>query len=206
MKPHGKVQVVFSGKDVKMVTLLFEHDGKTAQQEMKEKCLAQIVEPIVGTIAGIQILVNPYTPYGSGEFQKGSGSTGRKVANDTYGGLIPHGISAISGKDPYSPDRAGAYMARLAAKSIVYSGLATNAMVSVGYTLGKSEPIMIQARAGDGTDLTELVKKNFDFRPEEIVKRLGLNKPIYRDTACYGHFGRFGMPWEESVKIQNTKS
>lgn len=201
MKPHGKAQVVFEGKNVKMITLLFEHDGKASDQEMKTKCLEQIVESVVGSVAGIQVLVNPYKKYSGGEFVKGSGSTGRKMANDTYGGLLPHGISSLSGKDPHSPDRAGAYMARMVAKSLVSAGHAKNVMVSVGYTLGKSEPIMIQAISGDGTDLTELVKEKFDFSVEVIVEQLKLARPIFRETACYGHFGRLGMPWEDVVEL-----
>lgn len=201
LQPHGKVQVVFDGKNVKMITLLFERRGELSDAEVKTKCFEQIVEPIVGTTEGIQVFVNPYGPYAGGEFLRGSGSTGRKTACDTYGGLVPHGVSSISGKDPYAPDRAGAYMARLAAKSLVFSGLATNALVSVGYTFGKAEPIMIEARGGDGTDLTDIVKEHFDFRPEAIVERLNLARPIFRGTACYGHFGRIGYPWEEAVDL-----
>jgi len=197
LKPHGKVQVVFDGKNVKTVILLFEPDGKVSDKEVKTKCLEQIVEPVLGSVEGVQVLVNPYASYGGGELMRGSGSTGRKTANDTYGGLIPHGVSALSGKDPHSPDRAGAYMARFVAKSLVASGLCGNALVSLGYTLGRAEPILVQATSGTGEDFTELVKAQFDFRPSEIVKRLDLAKPLYRRTACYGHFGRVDMPWEE---------
>jgi S-adenosylmethionine synthetase len=202
MKPHGKAQVLFEGKDVKSVILLFEHSEEVSNQEIQARCLSKIVEPIVGQISGVQVLINPYGKYNGGEFMHGSGLTGRKVSSDAYGGLIPHGVSSLSGKCPYSPDRAGAYMARMAAKSIVASGHASNVLVSVGYTHGKSEPIFLQVVSGDGKDLTELVKKNFDFKIESIVKRLNLARPIYRDTACYGHFGRIGMPWEEVEAIK----
>lgn len=204
MKPHGKAQIIFDGKNVKTVILLFEHTDEISDQEMKTKCLEQIVEPVIGSISGIQVMINPYKLYIGGEFTHGSGSTGRKTANDTYGGLLPHGVSSLSGKGPYSPDRAGAYMARMVAKSLVAAGHASNALVSVGYTHGKSEPIFLQAVSGDGKDLTELVKKNFDFSVEAIVAKLNLARPIFRDTACYGHFGRIGMPWEEVEEIKGV--
>lgn len=205
LKPDGKAQVLFDGKNVKTVILLFEIGEGVPDGDVKTKCLEKIVEPILGSLLGIQVLVNPYASYDGGEFMLGSGSTGRKSANDTYGGLVPHGVSALSGKDPYSPDRAGAYMARCAAKSLIASGLCGNAMVSLGYTHGKAEPIAVQATSGTGEDFTELVKSNFDFRPAAIVERLGLARPIYQRTACYGHFGRVDMPWEETVKLSTGR-
>lgn len=204
LKPHGKVQVLFDGKNVKTVILLFEIGEGVSDGEVKTKCLEKIVEPILGSLSGIQVLVNPYAKYGGGEFTRGSGSTGRKMANDTYGGLVPHGVSALSGKDPHSPDRAGAYMARQVAKSLVASGLCGNVLVSVGYTLGREEPVLLQAASGAGEDFTELVKSKFDFRPAAIVERLGLAKPIYQRTACYGHFGRVGSSWEETVDLTSA--
>ena len=200
LKPQGKVQVIFDGKNVKTVILLLELAKGVSDQEVKTKCLEQIVEPMVGNLSGVQVLVNPYGPYEGGEFVKGSGSTGRKTANDTYGGLIPHGVSALSGKGPHSPDRAGAYMARFVAKRLVASGVCTNALVSLGYTQGKDEPILVQVTSGTGEDLTEIVKAQYDFRISAIVERLGLAKPIYLRTACYGHFGRVDLPWEEMME------
>ncbi|MEK7211135.1 MAG: methionine adenosyltransferase domain-containing protein, partial [Patescibacteria group bacterium] len=103
--------------------------------------------------------------------------------------------------DPTKVDRSAAYMCRFAAKNLVANGYAKSCLVSVAYAIGRAEPVMISARANDGKDLSEIVRENFDFRPQAIIERLGLRRPIYRETAAYGHFGRVGFPWEEVIKI-----
>lgn len=118
---------------------------------------------------------------------------------DTYGGLIPHGGGAFSGKDPTKVDRSGAYMARFAAKNLVANGLAKNCLVSVAYAIGKEEPVMLKATSGDGRDLSSALRQQFDFRPRAIMERLSLRRPIYRQSAAYGHFGRDEFPWEHIV-------
>jgi S-adenosylmethionine synthetase len=118
---------------------------------------------------------------------------------DTYGGLIPHGGGAFSGKDPTKVDRSGAYMARFAAKNMVANGLAKNVLVSVAYAIGRDEPVMLRAVSGSGQDLSAYLKKHYDFRPQVIMERLSLRRPIYRGSAVYGHFGRDEFPWEHIV-------
>ena len=121
---------------------------------------------------------------------------------DTYGGIIPHGGGCFSGKDATKVDRSGAYMARFVAKNLVANGFGKDVLVSVAYAIGMAEPLMIEAVNEKGEDLSEVVKKNFDFRPLAIIERLGLRSPIYRKTATYGHFGRRDMPWERIEKLK----
>ncbi|MHB1086388.1 MAG: methionine adenosyltransferase domain-containing protein, partial [Minisyncoccota bacterium] len=155
----------------------------------------------LGDVSTIEILVNPTGKFVLGGFTADAGLTGRKIMVDTYGGLMPHGGGAFSGKDATKVDRSAAYMCRFAAKSLVGSGHAKKALVSVAYAIGRIEPVMIEAFDDQGKNLTELVTKNFDFRPRAIIERLGLTRPIFQETAAYGHFGVAGRPWEEIVKI-----
>ena len=120
---------------------------------------------------------------------------------DTYGGLIPHGGGAFSGKDPTKVDRSAAYMARFAAKNIVAGGFARQCLVSVAYAIGREKPLMIEAINEKGENLTKLVEKNFDFRPLAIIERFDLRKPIYRETAAYGHFTKPHFPWEKIINL-----
>jgi S-adenosylmethionine synthetase len=136
-----------------------------------------------------------------GGFTADTGLTGRKLMVDTYGGVIPHGGGAFSGKDPTKVDRSAAYMARFAAKNLVAAGFAKKCMVSVAYAIGKADPVMLTARSEDGRDLSPLLQKYFDFRPKAIIERLDLRKPIFRETAAYGHFGRDRFPWEKIVPL-----
>jgi len=127
--------------------------------------------------------------------------TGRKIMVDTYGGLIPHGGGAFSGKDPSKVDRSAAYMARFVAKNLVANELAKKCLVSVAYAIGRAEPLMVDAVNEKGESLAKTVKENFDFRPVAIIERLNLRRPIYQQTAAYGHFGKDGLPWEEVIKL-----
>ena len=110
---------------------------------------------------------------------------------------MTHGGGAFSGKDPSKVDRSGAYMARFVAKNLVHRGLGKRVLVSVSYAIGKAEPLMIYAINENDEDLSDYTKKHFDFRPLSIIEKLNLLRPIYRETATYGHFGRNGFPWEE---------
>ena len=120
---------------------------------------------------------------------------------DTYGGILPHGGGAFSGKDATKVDRSAAYMCRFVAKNLVANGYAKTAQVSVAYAIGRIDPVMVEAYDQDGKSLAEIVNKNFNFRPKEIIERLGLRRPIFQETAAYGHFGVTGRPWEEVVKM-----
>ena len=120
---------------------------------------------------------------------------------DTYGGLIPHGGGCFSGKDPTKVDRSAAYMCRFAAKNLVVNGFAKKALVSVAYAIGRAEPLMVEAMDENGKSLDKIVNKYFDFRPLAIIERLNLRRPMYQQAAAYGHFGKSGFPWEETIKL-----
>ncbi len=201
IRPDGKVQLVMDRDRVSAVTLLVSHHLSIEEKSVRTSLLDKVITPILGE-EGIQIFINPIGPFTIVGFRADSGASGRKSAADTYGGLIPHGDHSLSGKDPMKAERCGAYMSRFVARYLVDQELCTSALVNVVYTMGRAEPIHIHAvgtpakSRGSKVDLTNLIKDKFDFRPEAIVERLGLRKPLYRATALYGHFGRDGFPWE----------
>lgn len=201
MKPDGKVQVAMHGDRVEAVTVLCGHHVSINERDVRTAILERVIIPFVGE-EGIQIYINPIGPFTICGFRADSGASGRKCSVDTYGGLIPHGDKSISGKDPMRVERAGAYLARLAAGTLVNEGLCATALVNVVYTMGRPEPIHVHAMGmgeksrGAKMDLTTVIKQQFDFRPEAIVERLNLRQPIYQRTAYYGCFGREGLPWE----------
>jgi S-adenosylmethionine synthetase len=201
LKPDGKVQLIMDKDHIHAVTILASHQVSVDEKKVRETILERVITPIVGE-EGVQIYINPIGPFTYCGFRADSGANGRKQGVDTYGGLIPHGDSALSGKDPGKATRAGSYMARYVARYLVDQGLASAALVTIVYTLGRSEPVLIQATGmgeksrGSKMDLTNLLKETFDFRLEAIVERLNLLMPIYRGTSAYGHFGKSGLPWE----------
>lgn len=207
LRPDGKVQLVMEKDKVRAVTVLASHASTIDSRDVQTAILERVVAPIVGAEEGVQVFINPIGSFTQAGFLGDSGASGRKLAVDTYGGLIPHGDNSLSGKDPHAAERAGTYMARFVARSLVAQGLASSALVNVVYSLGRAEPIHLQAMGtadksrGVKMDLTNIVKQQFDFRPEEIVARLGLAKPMYRATATYGHFGRTGFPWEDALQV-----
>jgi S-adenosylmethionine synthetase len=198
VKPDGKTQVTIEDGRVKTVLVSTQHDAAVGQEVIREGLSKYLISPIVG--ADVEILVNPTGRFVQGGFDADTGLTGRKIMVDTYGGLIPHGGGCFSGKDPTKVDRSAAYMARFAAKNIVANGFAKECLVSVAYAIGKAEPLMVEAVNENGESIVSVVKKNFDFRPAAIMERLNLRRPIYLQTAVYGHFGKKGLPWEEVVK------
>lgn len=151
-------------------------------------------------ISHIEILINPTGSFTIGGFAADTGLTGRKIMVDTYGGLIPHGGGAFSGKDATKVDRSAAYMARFVARDLVSKGHANECLVSVAYAIGRAEPVMVQAVDGTGRAISASLLSSYDFRPRAIIERLGLRRPIFRPTAAYGHFGKPGLPWEEDVR------
>jgi len=199
--PDGKAQVTMDRGKVKKVVVSTQHDEEANIDEVREKIIKHVITPTIGSLDGVEVIANPAGTFLAGGFSADAGLTGRKIMVDTYGGIIPHGGGAFSGKDPSKVDRSGAYMARFAAKNIVAGGFAKNCLVSVAYAIGKNKPIMLTARDGQGRDLTNILKDKFDFRPEAIIEQLNLKRPIYRDTAASGHFGREGLPWEEVINI-----
>src|SRR3989339_862307 len=203
--PNGKVQVVAERDRVTCVTIQVAHAQNIALNDVRTAILERVVSPMVGE-DGVQLHVNPNGAFVHAGFAASSGMSGNKLASDTYGGLIPHGDAYISGRDPGCAKRAGLYAARAAARWLVEQGLASSALVTAAYAPGRAEPVHLEASGvseksrGSKMDYANLVKAQFDFRPDAIVERFDLLRPIYRQTASYGHFGRPGFSWEETVK------
>jgi len=202
LRPDGKTQVTMDRGRVLTVVVSTQHAPDISQEEIRAKLIDGLIAPVIGGVDGVEILVNPTGRFVVGGFTADTGLTGRKLMVDTYGGIIPHGGGAFSGKDATKVDRSAAYMARFAAKNLVAAGYAKKCMVSVAYAIGRAEPVMLTARSEDGRDLSPLAAKHFDFRPQAIVERLGLRAPIFRETAAYGHFGRDRFPWERIVELK----
>ncbi len=202
LKPDGKTQVTVSNGKVITALCSTQHDAKVSQEEIRAALVKHLFKPILGKLDDIEILVNPTGQFIQGGFEADAGLTGRKIQVDTYGGVAPHGGGAFSGKDSTKVDRSAAYMCRYVAKNLVANKLAKKALVTVAYAIGRVEPVMVEAFDENGKNLTAIVNKNFDFRPQAIIQTLGLRKPIFRETAAYGHFGVAGRPWEKVIKLK----
>ncbi|MEK7099181.1 MAG: methionine adenosyltransferase domain-containing protein, partial [Patescibacteria group bacterium] len=199
--PDGKSQVTMQNGKVTIVLISCQHADSVTQEQIKDTLVRKLIRPVVGDLEGVEVLVNPTGKFTIGGFAADTGLTGRKIVVDTYGGLVPHGGGAFSGKDPTKVDRSAAYMSRFAAKNIVANGVAKECTVTVAYAIGRAEPLMVYAEGEDGRDLSAIVKEKFDFRPKAIIERLNLRRPMYAKSATYGHFGREGFPWEEVVSL-----
>ena len=200
--PDGKTQVVIDkGGNVVNALCSAQHSDSVELEEVRTGLIEHLFKPILGDISKIEILVNPTGRFVQGGFMADAGLTGRKIQVDTYGGLVPHGGGCFSGKEGMKVDRSAAYMSRFVAKNLVANGYGKKVLVSVAYAIGRAEPVMIEAYDGEGKNLTEIVTKNFDFKPRAIIERLGLTRPIFRETAAYGHFGVAGRSWEEIIKL-----
>src|ERR687883_653807 len=213
LRPDGKSQVTVEyhkGKPVRVATIVVstQHAPEIEQEriarDVREKIIAAAV-PARLLDAETKIYVNPTGRFVVGGPMGDSGLTGRKIIVDTYGGMARHGGGAFSGKDPTKVDRSAAYMMRYVAKNIVAAGLARRCELQVAYAIGEREPLSIMVDTfGTGkvpeTELSRLVQKYFDLTPNGIIKHLGLRRPIYKQTAAYGHFGRtdLNVPWEET--------
>lgn len=196
LRPDGKAQVTLDKNRITTIVVSTQHAENVSQEEIRNSIIEKLIKPLVGDISGIKIYINPTGKFVTGGFHGDAGLTGRKIMVDTYGGLIPHGGGAFSGKDSTKVDRSAAYMARYAAKNIVAAGLAKECLVSVAYAIGEVNPLMVSAINEKGENLDEIIAK-FDFRPRAIIDRLNLRQPIFQQTAAYGHFGKKGLPWEE---------
>lgn len=201
LRPDGKTQVTIQDGAVKTVLVSCQHAKDASQAEIRALLSEALVGPAVGTDASFDLLVNPTGSFVDGGFAADAGLTGRKIMVDTYGGVLPHGGGAFSGKDATKVDRSAAYMARFIAKNLVAHGLAKECLVSLAYAIGRAEPLMVEALDEQGRSLADVVRRNFDVRPAAIIESLGLRRPIFRQTASYGHFGRPGLPWEEVVSL-----
>lgn len=197
LRPDGKIQLAMLGEKVEHVTVIAAHSDKVDVSQVQALLLEHAIEPVLGNCEGTKIFVNPGGAFTAGGFALNAGVSGRKVLADSYGGLLPHGGMSLAGKDPIKPARAGTYMARYVARTLVKEGLANNVLVHAVYAVGVADPVLLSARSGSGEDFSDIVKERFDFRPEAIVERFNLRRPLYASCAAYGMFGREGLPWEE---------
>ena len=211
LRPDGKTQVTVVYEDdrpvaVDTIVISTQHAPEVSQKELREAMLEHVVRPVVPAellSAETKYYINPTGRFVIGGPAGDTGLTGRKIIVDTYGGYAPHGGGAFSGKDPTKVDRSAAYAARYAAKNVVAAGLARKCQLQLAYAIGVAKPVSILVDTfGTGAvsdeKLTEAVEKVFDFRPSAIIRDLDLRRPIYRQTAAYGHFGRtdVDLPWE----------
>jgi S-adenosylmethionine synthetase len=217
LRPDGKSQVTVEyhygiPKEVVSVVLGAQHDPGVERQVIEHDLIEQVIKEVIP--ANLMYNTTKFYINSAGQFVIGgpvsdTGFTGRKIIADTYGSACRHGGGCFSGKDPTKVDRSAAYMARYAAKNIVAAGLADSMELQVAYTIGKAHPLSISIEtSGTGKVPDEtilgLINKHFDFRPEAIIRTLNLRRPIYRQTAVYGHFGRddLNLPWEKTDKAE----
>jgi S-adenosylmethionine synthetase len=211
LRPDAKSQVTIRYLDGKphsidTVVLSTQHAPEMTLEQIREAAIEEIIKPVLPKelIKGnVNFLINPTGRFVIGGPQGDCGLTGRKIIVDTYGGAAPHGGGAFSGKDPSKVDRSAAYASRYVAKNIIAAGLATKCLVQISYAIGVAKPTSVMVDTyGTGKipneKLTELVVRHFDLRPKGIVQMLDLLRPIYENTAAYGHFGREepGFTWE----------
>ncbi|MCP4633984.1 MAG: methionine adenosyltransferase [candidate division Zixibacteria bacterium] len=212
-KPNRVDSVVLSTQHTKEIV---DGTGKQITQESRQEIINEIIKPVIpeGMLDDKTIYhINPTGIFVIGGPQSDTGMTGRKIIVDTYGGWAPHGGGAFSGKDPTKVDRSATYMARYVAKNIVASGLASRCMIQIAYAIGVEEPVSL-AIDTEGTGklpdshLEKLIRKTFDFTPRGIIDKLDLLRPIFKNTAAYGHFGRSepGFSWEKTDMVDELKS
>lgn len=227
LRPDGKTQVTVkyeNGEPKAIDTILIstQHDDGVELEQIRADLIEHVIKPVVDAkylkwegkeLVHPRVLVNPTGKFVIGGPEGDTGLTGRKIIVDTYGGMARHGGGAFSGKDPTKVDRSANYAARWVAKNIVAAGLADRCEVALSYAIGVAQPTSVAVDAfGTGRlsndALDKLVSEVFDLRPGAIVKQLDLRKPIYRQTAAYGHFGRpeLDLPWERTNKVEELKA
>ena len=217
LRPDGKTQVTVeydeNGKPVRLdaVVLSTQHDAEVSQEQIHKDIKKYVFDPILPNDMvdeNTKFFINPTGRFVIGGPNGDSGLTGRKIIVDTYGGYARHGGGAFSGKDCTKVDRSAAYAARYVAKNIVAAGLADKCEIQLSYAIGVAHPTSIMVDTfGTGKlsdeKLVEIIRENFDLRPAGIIKMLDLRRPIYKQTAAYGHFGRYDIdvPWEKIDKV-----
>jgi S-adenosylmethionine synthetase len=220
LRPDGKSQVTVEYKNgtprrIDSVVMGAQHNPDVSQEQITKDIIANVIKKVIPAE-----LIDDKTKYyvnATGRFVIGgpvsdTGFTGRKLLVDTYGGIARHGGGSFSGKDPTKVDRSAAYMARYIAKNIVAAGLAERLEIQIAYSIGVAHPLSISVETFgtarvDNESLLKLINKHFDLRPEAIIRALDLRRPIYRQTACFGHFGRtdLDLPWEKTDKAEILK-
>ena len=221
LRPDGKTQVSVeydeNGKPKRLeaVVLSTQHDEDVTQEQVHEDIKKYVFDPILPielVDAETKFFINPTGRFVIGGPHGDSGLTGRKIIVDTYGGMARHGGGAFSGKDCTKVDRSAAYAARYVAKNIVAAGIAKKCEIQLSYAIGVAHPTSIMVDTfGTGKlsdeKLVEIIRENFDLRPAGIIQMLNLRRPIYKQTAAYGHFGRtdVDLPWEKLDKVENLK-
>ena len=221
LRPDGKTQVTVEYDDDKVkridtVLISTQHDPAVETEQIKKDLIEYVIKPVIGEELldeETKYFVNPTGRFVIGGPQGDSGLTGRKIIVDTYGGYAHHGGGAFSGKDPTKVDRSATYAARWVAKNLVAAGLADKAEVQVAYAIGVAKPVSIMVNSFgtgkvDDEHLAEIVEKHFDLRPAAIIHDLDLRRPIYKQVAAYGHFGRtdLDLPWERLDKVEELKA
>ena len=220
LRPDGKSQVTVNYEDgrpvsVDAVVISAQHDPDIPMEQLRKDITEKVILKVIPEkylIPETKIFVNPTGRFVIGGPKGDSGLTGRKIIVDTYGGYVPHGGGAFSGKDPTKVDRSAAYAARYAAKNIVAAGLAKRCEIQIAYAIGVAEPVSVYVDTkGTGIipddEIQQKLLRCFDFRPEAIIERLELRRPIYGKTAAYGHFGRtdIDLPWEHTDMAEALK-
>jgi len=217
LRPDGKTQVTVEyryGRPVRVDTVLVstQHAPEITQEQIREAVIEHVIKPVIPPEllnGSPKIYVNPTGRFVIGGPQGDAGVTGRKIIVDTYGGMGRHGGGCFSGKDPTKVDRSAAYAARWAAKNVVAAGLAERCEIQVAYAIGVARPLSVNVETfGTGRipdeRIARLILEHFDLRPGAIIRDLDLRRPIYRQTAVYGHFGRddLDLPWERTDKAE----
>lgn len=217
LRPDGKTQVTVEYEDnkpirVDTVVISTQHHPDVTQDQIRRDLLQYVIYPTIPRELldeDTKYFINPTGRFVIGGPQGDCGLTGRKIIVDTYGGMARHGGGAFSGKDPTKVDRSGAYAARYVAKNVVAAGFADRCEIQIAYAIGVARPVSVSIDTFgtgkmDDEKITELIQKAFDLRPAGIIKELDLRRPIYRQTAAYGHFGRtdLDLPWEKTDKVE----
>ena len=220
LRPDGKTQVTVEYDDNKVVridaiVISTQHDEHVSQEQIREDLMEHVIRAVIPAELldeSTKYYINPTGRFVVGGPQGDSGLTGRKIIVDTYGGYGRHGGGAFSGKDPTKVDRSAAYSARWVAKNLVAAGIADKLEIQLAYAIGVAKPVSIEVETfGTGKlsdeEITNIVEKVFDLRPGAIIRDLDLRRPLYRQTAAYGHFGRndLNLPWEQLNKVDEIK-
>ena len=217
LRPDGKSQVTVEYENdkpigIETVVIAAQHDDGIPYKKIRSDIIKHVIKPICGSMLNskAKIYINETGKFITGGPQGDTGVTGRKIIVDTYGGMARHGGGAFSGKVPNKQDRSGAYMARYIAKNVVAAGLADKCEIQIAYAIGYPEPISVHVTTFgtnkiDDEKIEQAIQAVFDMTPAGIIKTLNLKRPIYRQTAAYGHFGRPEFPWEKTDKVTELK-